>query len=58
MEDQDAAFIKQATEAIVDVSLNIDNIDPIIKELLERVRNRQNRLQNKKTSTHTGRKWC
>ncbi|KAF4006137.1 C2H2-type zinc finger family protein [Saccharomyces cerevisiae] len=36
MEDQDAAFIKQATEAIVDVSLNIDNIDPIIKELLER----------------------
>lgn len=31
MEDQDAAFIKQATEAIVDVSLNIDNIDPIIK---------------------------
>ncbi|EGA62992.1 Met32p [Saccharomyces cerevisiae FostersO] len=48
MEDQDAAFIKQATEAIVDVSLNIDNIDPIIKELLERVRNRQNRLQNKK----------
>lgn len=50
MEDQDAAFIKQATEAIVDVSLNVDNIDPIIKELLERVRNRQNTSQNKKPS--------
>lgn len=50
MEDQDSAFIKQATEAIVDVSLNVDSIDPIIKELLQRVRNMQNKSQNRKNS--------
>ncbi|EHN03077.1 Met32p, partial [Saccharomyces cerevisiae x Saccharomyces kudriavzevii VIN7] len=40
----------QATEAIVDVSLNVDSIDPIIKELLQRVRNMQNKSQNRKNS--------
>ncbi|CAI4038120.1 hypothetical protein SMKI_04G4600 [Saccharomyces mikatae IFO 1815] len=54
MEDEDAAFIKQATEAIVDVSLNMDNIDPIIKELLERVRKRRNTSRNGKTSLKPG----
>lgn len=57
MEDQDSAFIKQATEAIVDISLDINNIDPIIKELLQRVKNTQNTSQHRKrplASTENG----
>lgn len=65
MEDQDSAFIKQATEAIVDISLDINNIDPIIKELLQRVKNTRNTSRHRKrpvastgngikTGTHNG----
>lgn len=35
---EDAAFFRQAAEAIVATSLNVENVDPTIRELLSRIK--------------------
>ena len=43
--DEDTAFLRRACEAVTTVSLNIEDADPVIRELLNRLRAETSKLR-------------